>query len=292
MNKLAVLLTCFNRKDKTIAALTALHQAYENAENDWTMSIYLTDDGSTDGTFQAVLDKYPEVNILKGTGSLYWAGGMRNSWRQAVKSDYDAYLLLNDDTFVHPSLFDKVKSTHLHAIDNFGEGGVYVGSTVDSKTKKLTYGGSVFTNRFLATMKRLQPGEQPISCELGNANIMWVSKNVVEKIGILSEGYLHGMADFDYTMKATKKNLPVLIMPGTVGECVNDHSNKYVKFAKLSLKERYKMLVNPIGFDFKSQSHYMKKHFPIRYPFVVLAGYFKVLLPNIYYKFLYANRKS
>ena len=292
MNRLAVLLTCFNRKDKTIAALTALHKAFEHSGKDLEMSIYLTDDGSTDGTSEAVLDKFPEVNILKGNGSLYWAGGMRNSWKQAVKGDYDAYLLLNDDTYVHPTLFDKVKATHSHSISNFGLGGVYVGSTVDSETKRLTYGGSVFINRFLATMKRLEPKEEPVSCELGNANIMWVSKNVVEKVGILSEGYLHGMADFDYTLKATKKNLPVLIMPGVVGECINDHSNKYIKFAKLSLRDRYKMLVNPIGFDFKSQSHYMRKHFPLRFPLVVLTGYFKVLSPNIYYKFLYKNRKN
>ncbi len=292
MNKLAVLLTCFNRKEKTIASLTALHTAFNESSKGWSMSIYLTDDGSTDGTSQAVLEHFPEVNLLKGDGTLYWAGGMRNSWGEALKGGYDAYLLLNDDTYVYPQLFEAVLKTQEHCVANYGMGGVYIGSTIDSRTKKVSYGGSIFTNRFLAKMNRLQPGDKPVPCQLGNANIMWVSKHVVDRIGILSDGYVHGMADYDYTLRATKKNLPVLVMPGVVGECINDHKDPYRRFFKLSLKERYKMLYSPIGFDFVSQTHHMKKHFPIRLPLFLLTGYFKVLCPKLYYNLLYKNRKN
>jgi len=292
MNKLAVLLTCFNRKDKTIASLTALHKAHDEFSDGWEMSIYLTDDGSTDGTSEAVSKSFPYVKILKGDGNLFWAGGMRNSWSEALKGEYDAFLLLNDDTYVYPHLFDAVQKTHKFSNSNYGMGGVYVGSTVDAETKKISYGGSIFKNRFLAKMRRLEPKSKPIPCELGNANILWVSKNVVDKIGMLADGYVHGMADYDYTLRATKKDLPVLIMPGTVGECINDHSDPYLKFMKLSLKDRYKMLHNPIGFDFVSQTHHMKKHFPIRLPIFLLTGYFKVLCPKLYYQLLYKNRKN
>ena len=291
MPKLAVLLTCFNRKEKTIASLTALQNAHANSGNDWQMSIYLTDDGSTDGTSDEVAIRFPETNILNGDGSLYWAGGMRNSWREAIKGKYDAYLLLNDDTNVYPHLFETVFKTHEFCTSKNGIGGVYVGTTVDALTKKVSYGGAVFTNRFLAKMKRLEPQDIPIPCELGNANIMWVNKNVVDQIGILSDGYIHGMADLDYTMKAVNKKLPVLIMPGVVGECINDHKDPYQRFFKLSLKERFKMLHNPVGFDFDSQTHHMKKHFPLRYPLFLMTGYFKVLFPRLYYNLLYKNRK-
>ncbi|PWL39150.1 glycosyltransferase family 2 protein [Flagellimonas aquimarina] len=292
MQRLAVLLTCFNRKDKTIAALTALKEAFKKSNENWQMSIYLTDDGSTDGTSQAVATNFPDVHILKGTGFLYWAGGMRNSWKEAVKGDYDAYLLINDDTNIYPHLFDSIKKTHEFCMLNYEMGGVYIGTTVDSETKKITYGGSVFINRFLAKMKRVQPKESPTPCHLGNANIMWVCKNVVDDMGILSDGYVHGMADYDYTLRATKKGIPSLIMPGVVGECINDHNDPYLKFFKLSLKERFKMLYNPVGFDFVSQSHHMKKHFPIRFPLFIMTGYFKVFFPKIYYHLLYKNRKN
>ena len=292
MNQFAVLLTCFNRREKTLASLTALHAAYKKLGAGWQMAIYLTDDGSTDGTAQAVAKHFPDVNILQGNGSLYWAGGMRNSWKEAIKGNYDAYLLLNDDTNVYPHLFEAVLKTHEFCVSEHGMGGIYVGTTVDAQTKKPSYGGAVFKNRFMATMRRLQPQDHPVPCQLGNANIMWVSKNVVDEVGILSEGYVHGMADYDYTLKAVKKNLPVFLMPGVVGECINDHKDPYQRFFKLSLKERFKMLRHPIGFDFVSQTHHMKKHFPLRLPLFVMTGYFKVLFPKLYYNLLYKNRKN
>lgn len=292
MNQFAVLLTCFNRKEKTLTSLTALHAAFKSSCAGWQMAIYLTDDGSTDGTSQAVAEHFPKVNILKGNGSLYWAGGMRNSWKEAIKGNYDAYLLLNDDTNVHPHLFEAVLKTHEFCVSEHGMGGIYVGTTVDAITKKASYGGAVFKNRFMATMRRLQPQDHPVPCQLGNANIMWVSKNVVDEMGILSEGYVHGMADYDYTLKAIKKDLPVFLMPGVVGACINDHKDPYQNFFKLSLKERFNMLRHPIGFDFVSQTHYMKKHFPLRLPLFVMTGYFKVLFPKLYYNLLYKNRKN
>ncbi|MEZ4811239.1 MAG: hypothetical protein R2819_12840 [Allomuricauda sp.] len=292
MDKVAILLTCFNRREKTIKALTALNKAFEQSSGIGQMSIYLTDDGSTDGTSEAVSAQFPKANILKGTGDLYWAGGMRNSWKEALKGDYDAYLLLNDDTDVYSNLFDTIDNTHAFSLSKYGMGGVYVGTTIDAETKKVSYGGSVFVNKFLATSKRLKPQDIPIPCELGNANIMWVCKNVVEKVGVLSEGYVHGLADYDYTLKAVKKNIPALIMPGVVGECVNDHKDPYQKFFKLSFKERYKMLYSPIGFDFVSQTYHMKRHFPLRYPLFLAAGYFKVVFPKLYYHLLYKNRKN
>jgi GT2 family glycosyltransferase len=291
MQNFAVLLTCFNRKAKTISALSSLFKAYEHYHGNWNMTIYLTDDGSTDGTAEAVKEKFSEVKILQGTGDLYWAGGMRNSWCEALKNQYDSYLLINDDTNVHQQLFEEIEHTKTYCISTFGTEGIYIGATVDSITKQVTYGGSLFVNRFLATMKMLAINHEiPQKCELGNANIMWVPKSVVAEIGILSKGYVHGMADYDYTLKASKNNIPSLVMRGVLGECVNDHANPYLKLMKLGLNDRIKMLHNPVGLDFKSQVHHMKKHFPLRFPLFYMAGWFKVLFPKFYYNAFYKNR--
>ena len=82
MNKLAVLLTCFNRKEKTLQALKCVYQAQEYYGNELIITIYLTDDGSTDGTATEVKKQFPQVNILNGTGTLFWAEGMRKSWQK------------------------------------------------------------------------------------------------------------------------------------------------------------------------------------------------------------------
>lgn len=283
MQSIAVLLTCFNRKDKTLSALKCLYQAYESVAESISLAIYLTDDGSTDGTSEAVKESYPEANILPGTGELFWAGGMRNSWNAALNKDYDGYLLLNDDTDVIENLFVELLETDKYCSKKYGQTGIYVGSTQHAVTKKISYGGSVFTNRFLARYIKLKPNKtSPQECELGNANIMLVHEDVVQKIGILSDKYIHGLADFDYTLMAVKNKIPVLITPNFLGVCNNDNFNPYSNFHELKLSERIKTLYHPIGLDFKSNLQYMKRNFPFRLPFVFLAGWFKVIFPRLY----------
>lgn len=283
MQRIAVLLTCFNRKDKTLNALKHLHIALEYLDNNLDLTIYLTDDGSTDSTSQAVAAEYPEIKILQGTGELFWAGGMRNSWNAALKDNFDGYLLLNDDTDVYKNMFADILSTHSYCLEHYGKPGIYVGSTMHPMTRKHSYGGSIFINKFIASSKRLVPNQiNPQECELGNANIMLVHREVVERIGILSEKFIHGLADFDYTLMAVKNKLPVLITTNYLGDCANDNVNPYDNFHNLKLGERIKILYNPLGLDFKSNLQYMKRNFPLRLPLVFIAGWFKVLFPKIY----------
>lgn len=282
--RVAALYTCFNRKEKTLSSLSHLYQAKNQSPQKIELSVYLTDDNSSDGTAEAIASEFPEVNILKGNGELYWAGGMRNSWNKALAGDYDAYLLLNDDTNVKSNLFQTVFETEEYCLSHHDRPGIYIGNTAEPKSDEVSYGGWVYTNHFLALMERVPIDKvTPKSCELGNANIMWVSKNVVDQIGILSKNYVHGMADFDYTYKAFKKNIPVLVMPGIMGVCENDHTNPYLKFVNLPFAERLKMLYHPVGLDYSSQLYYMKKHFPVRFPLFYLTMWFKVLFPNYYF---------
>ena len=281
MNKIAVLLTCHNRKDKTLSCLKSLYRAYENNDADLEIIIYLTDDGSTDGTKEAVSQLYPEVNILIGNGNLYWAGGMRNSWNEALKTDFDGYLLLNDDTNVAMNVFDQLFKVNKHSFTTYGFGGIYIGFTHDGNYS-VTYGGSVIINKFLFSAQRLVPNGKIEECNLGNANIMLVSQDAVNKIGILSEEYIHGIADYDYIIMAGKKDVPVLTTTDYCGICLKDKPNHYEKFVNLTYKERKKYLFNPTTLALGDNINLMKKFYPYRLPFVYVAAYFKLLFPKVY----------
>ena len=284
MNKIAVLITCHNRKEKTISSLASLFKAQEYYGKDLELSVYLTDDGSTDGTSEEIGKRWPDVVILKGSGSLFWAGGMRNSWQKALEKNYDGYLLVNDDTILLQNLFENILFTDKYSIKEFGKSGIYIGSTIDPETKELTYGGAVFSNRFLLLYHKVKPDRIPKQCQLGNANIMYVSHNVVNKIGTLHKGYKHGIADYDYTLKACKNNIPVLLIPGICGYCRNDHVDKYEMVTNLTLNERIKFLYSPTGLAFSDNLQLMKNHFPFRLPFVFFSGWFKSLFPKVYIK--------
>src|SRR5690348_12096667 len=96
---IAVILTTFNRKKKTITCLENLGR--QSLPDNITLDLYITDDASSDGTPEAILEHFPKAHLYHGSGSLYWAGGMRNSWRKALQSRPDFYLLLNDDTVLY-----------------------------------------------------------------------------------------------------------------------------------------------------------------------------------------------
>ena len=99
MKYIAVLLTVHNRKEKTLKCLSELYS--QQLSKEYKLIIYLTNDGCTDGTPEAVKANFPDVIIVNGDGSLFWNRGMYKAWTVASSDkDYDFYLWLNDDTLV------------------------------------------------------------------------------------------------------------------------------------------------------------------------------------------------
>src|SRR5215471_21751813 len=94
--RVAVLMTCFNRKSMTLEALDTLFSQKHTDNLDVT--VYLVDDNSSDGTGPAVVQRYPQVILLQGSGSLFWNGGMRKAFATALATGFDGYVWLNDDT--------------------------------------------------------------------------------------------------------------------------------------------------------------------------------------------------
>ena len=289
MDKIAVLMTCHNRKNLTLQCLKCLFNAYSTSKSNFKLDVYLTDDGSNDGTSEAIAINYPNVKLLKGNGNLFWAGGMRNSWNYALQNDHDGYLLLNDDTNVFEDLFIELQLAIQYCFNSFNKNGILIGSTEDKDTGERTYGGSIFTNKFKGTFKKLTPNSKYQNCELGNANIMYVHKDVVSKIGVISEVYRHGVADYDYTLRAIKENNPVILMPKYLGTCKGPTYEKNIIFLnKKGINERYNYLNSPTGLAFPDTLQFQKRFFPSRYLLVLITGYFKVLFPNFY---VYLNTK-
>lgn len=281
--KIAILLTCYNRKNKTIACLTSFFEA--NIPMHYIFDIFLTDDGSTDGTKEEISKLYPSVNIIIGNGNLFWAGGMRLAWEEAMKhGHYDAFLLLNDDVILDINfLYNLIQAEEL-SINKYNKKGIYSGATIDSETKKATYGCSkIRTNHFIVRHDLLTPKEYAQECEITNANILWIDKSVIDKIGFFDEKFTHGIADYDYSLRAVKNKIPVYLAPNICGICEDDHGNNWVS-ATSSLKSRISYLKSPKGLAYKEYLYYIKTHFPMFLPYTFIMLWMKTLFPQIWDK--------
>lgn len=292
---LSILLTCHNRQAKTETCLRSLKDALEaynknNAEK-VHIEIFLTDDGCTDGTAEAARVVFPNeqiLHILRGDGNLYWAGGMRFCWKEAMKrhSEWDYYLLLNDDVQLYSNLFEELFNALNYSRKKYNQEGVISGITCSfDDPKKMTYGGDVFVNRFLGTSCRLEPIGEPQLCDKTNANILLVPSTVVDKIGIFYKGYRHSHADTDYSMLARRKGIPVVLTAHFCGSCDQDNTDARVladKVMSMPLKDRVAYFRHPLH----STREYLLeicRTAPLRLPLVWFGRMLNTYFPKLYY---------
>lgn len=287
MNKIAILLTCYNRKDKTINCLTSMYKALELYTVEMTFDVFLVDDGCTDGTSDAIKELFSNINVISGSGNLFWSGGMILAWETALMQDekYDAFLLLNDDVILFEDFFTSLLVSHEFCLKEYNQSGIYVSSTKDMVSSKISYGGTLITHRGVRIKSNLvKPSDTPIVCTMANANILMVTKSVVEKIGILDKKYNHQFADFDYTLVASKKRIPVLVCPGFGGYCADDHGKDWLEPGS-SLEKRINFLYSPLGLSYNDQIYYLKKNFKCQFPYYFLMLWLKTFFPFVWEKY-------
>ena len=232
--KIAVLLTCHNRREKTLSCLKNLLE--QNLE-DIDLSVYLVDDGSSDGTSDAIKEHFPEVNIIEGNGELYWNRGMHLAWTTALKNpNWDAVLWLNDDTILN----DGALKTIVKYATQY-KNSIIVGSVSSVEDQSIyTYGG------YQEQQHILQPVDTALQCSIFNGNAVLVPRIVSDKIGILDYKYRHAGGDFEYGIRANKNGFNCYAIP-IIGRC--DRNGSYVKWMdkKYNVLTRLKLLYSPIG---------------------------------------------
>lgn len=294
MSKIAVLLTCFNRKNKTIACLESMLltvKNYNDRDNDKTeLSIFLTDDACTDGTAQAAKEvcQGEDIHIVQGNGNLFWAGGMRTAWNEALNHEHkwDFFLLLNDDTILHTNALAELMDTHRYCIDRYGCPGIYSGITcATGHPETITYSGDVFESGAKGKWHRLGPADEPRMVDQCNANILLVPGEVVNKIGIFHDGYIHGAADLDYCMQVRKAGMPALITAQIIGECEYDHfseKEECERLMRMTLSERRKYVYHPTHSD-KDYLLFVKRNIPKKYLISKILRKVRIYCPRLYY---------
>ncbi|WP_216349396.1 glycosyltransferase family 2 protein [[Limnothrix rosea] IAM M-220] len=88
-----IIIPVHNRREIT---LTCIEQLQKNGDLD-QYSIVVVDDGSTDGTAEAIQSLFPTVQILYGDGNLWWTGAIRKGMEYAYQQGAEYFIWLNDD---------------------------------------------------------------------------------------------------------------------------------------------------------------------------------------------------
>lgn len=250
MKHIAALLTVFNRKQQTLACLDRLFK--QDIPEGYSLTVYLVDDGSTDGTTSAIFEQFPgKVNIIQGDGSLFWNRGMHLAWTVAAKErEFDFYLWLNDDTFIYEGCLNRLLSESAE-LDNKA---IIVGSTCAVGNRDIiTYGG-------WQNGKKITNVDERLWCDAINGNIVLIPKYVFDILGMNDPYFRHCLGDTDYGLRAKEAGVGCYIGKGIFGEC-NLHEKPTIWMdPSQAFKKRWKNFFSPLGNNPFEFFYFKKKH--------------------------------
>lgn len=271
MINIAILLTVFNRKDKTLRCLKLLYD--QSTIRKYTVDVYITNDGCTDGTPETIKKLFPNVNIIQGNGNLFWNRGMYIAWEEASKHNYDFYLWLNDDTFVYPNMLTSLLTASREKNDK----AIIIGATQSTDHSIATYGGRLKNGEIP------QPDGKLTSVEYFNGNIVLIPRYVFQKLGNLDYYFTHSKGDFDYGLRAKKAGIEMYQTGSFLGECeLHESLDKWCN-PDVPFKQRWKMLHKPNGMPPKETFHLENRHYGFIYAlFHYVTVYIRCFFPKIW----------
>lgn len=272
---IAVILTCFNRRQKTLACIDAV--LAQTALKDVVLDFFITDDASDDGTADALMGKGGRMHVFKGNGALFWNGGMRLAWAHALTGDFDFFLWLNDDTFLYPQTLRRMLDTHAASQRASGKPGIVVGSTHDD-SGQTSYGGERQRSRLRPlTLALIDPQDTVQQCDTFNGNCVLISRQAARVLGNLDAGFVHAMGDTDYGLRARKAGIPMWVMPGYAGRCVNDSTMGGFDDAALPLMLRLNRMLSPKGLPWRPWRVVCRRHTGLLWPLYWSWPYLKLV---------------
>lgn len=215
--RIAVLIAVFNRWHETERLLEQL-QAIE--KHNFHLDIWICDDGSTDETQENLMKHFPEVNVVKTKGNLFWAKSMNQIDVKSFEFEPDFTLWLNNDTVVHEDLFLQFRA----AINDMGADSIFVGALMDPITKEVTYSGCVhYLRNGKDELHFIPPLGTYVKVGMFSGNCVLVPKTVRREIGPISKNFSHGWADMEYGFRAIHRGFDTYLLPTFAGSSPLNH---------------------------------------------------------------------
>lgn len=271
LKKMAIIFTCFNRKDITKRCLHAIKLQADKLKNEYEIELYVCDDGSSDGTLDVLENTELNLTLIHG-GSLFWNKGMHAAMQKAVQKNHDFYLMINDDV----DFYQDAISIMMQSYYKIGRSCGITGAVRSANTGVTSYGGRLFKSKNFIT-----PNGNPQICNLANWNCFLIDSSVVNGAGIIDPYYEHAFGDYDYSMEMQRKGCSIYVADEFVGECNRNSIVGTFQDRSASRIQRLKMFFSPKGMPIKSMIRYSIKNrdfLGMGYFFISMGAYIKNLL--------------
>ena len=106
--KVAIVIPVYNRREITLQGLRSLARVDRTGLD---VRIFIVDDGSTDGTSDAIRKNFPDVVLIQGDGTLHYAAGTNRGIEAALEWGAEFVATMNDDAVFHDQLLQRLINT-------------------------------------------------------------------------------------------------------------------------------------------------------------------------------------
>ena len=197
-----IIIPVYNRKTMTLMCLNTLEQ---NGDLE-RYKVVVINDGSSDGTGEAIQAAHPTVTVLEGDGNLWWTGAIALGMQYAYEQGAEFFVWLNDDCQLAPeTLSHLVAFGRSHPNSIVGCQGVEVGNlgAIAFGGKRKTWQGYRFLQASLG---------QVLPCDLLSGNLVCMPRAVVEKIGYPDSQWVpHYGGDALFLVRAQKAGFSLFV---------------------------------------------------------------------------------
>ena len=220
--KTEIVIPVHNRRATTLRCLETLQRL---GAMDWA-GVIVTDDGSGDGTGDAIRNRFPGVTILTGDGNLWWTGAIVRGMEHALARGAELIFWLNDDCLPAAGTLERLAQ---HAA---ARQGVAVGQAFTPAG--LRYGAYLRTAGGLRAI-HAGPGEV-LACDTFCGNCVCFPRALVERVGLPdTRSFPQTFGDSDYGLRLRRLGVPMEVLGDAV--CGNEDNHYIVSKSWLLSRE-------------------------------------------------------
>jgi hypothetical protein len=213
VSTLAVVVLNWNGRADTLALLPTLERC--RLPEGWRARVLVVDNGSTDGSAEAIRAALPEVEVLALAENRRFAGGNNAGITHALAGGADAVMLLNNDTEADPGMLEHL----LLALDERPGAALAPLIYFGAPSRRIWYAGGRLvpalgwaSHRGLRALdegryRALEETGYLTGCALLAPRAAW------ERVGLLDERYFIYAEDADWCLRARAAGVPLLWVP-------------------------------------------------------------------------------
>jgi len=211
--KVAIIVLTWNQRDLTLDCLASLVEL--DYPIDW-LEIIVVDNGSADGTAQAIRERYPQVTVLENGQNLGFAEGNNVGIRHALQGQAEYISLLNNDTVLDPAMLKELLAV-MEADRTVGIVGPKMlyydqpdtiwcaGNRIDWRTGA--------TSRLQSEQPDSASESEPQQVDFITACAICLRRQVIEQIGLLDPRFFIYYEETDWCIRARAAGWRILYMP-------------------------------------------------------------------------------